>query len=263
MAKVFLNMKIEIKGIIETSLLDWDGKVVTTLFTPRCNFRCPYCQNAGLVLRPDEYKTIPLPGVIEHLLKYRKWLDGICLTGGEPCLYEDIYRFLQKIKQLGFKVKLDTNGAFPDVVKRLIDGGFVDYIAMDVKAPLEDSCELRVVSGEYKTHNAQRTTHNNKYQRAAGVKVDIEKIKKSIKIIMESGIDYEFRTTVVPILHTPEDVLAIAGWIKGARKYSLQNFSNKKVMDRDFKKIIPYKKEELEEMKKLISSLVGECVVRS
>lgn len=237
-----IYMNIEIKGMIETSLLDWDGKVVTTLFTPRCNFRCPYCQNAGLVLHPEKDKTIPLPRILEHLSKYKKWIDGICLTGGEPCLYQDIDVFLKEFKQCGSKVKLDTNGAFPGIVKMLISKGLVDYIAMDVKAPIEEE--------------------KTKYQKATGVKVDIKKIKESIKIIMESGIDYEFRTTVVPTLHSAEDVLAIARYINGANKYGLQNFSNKEPMNPDFKKIDPYRKEDLEEMKKAVLQFVGECVVR-
>ncbi|OIN97152.1 anaerobic ribonucleoside-triphosphate reductase activating protein [Candidatus Desantisbacteria bacterium CG1_02_38_46] len=253
-----------IKGIIETSLLDWEGKVVTTLFTPGCNFRCPYCQNAGLVLRPRRYKTISLSTIADHLLKYKNWIDGICLTGGEPCLYEDIDEFLQEIKRLKFGVKLDTNGAFPEVIERLIRKKLVDYVAMDVKAPIENSSKLEAQSSKLKDDVVAGLAlqKETKYQKATGIKVDIEKIKESINIIMKSKIDYEFRTTVVPTLHTPEDILAIARWINGAKKYSLQNFSNKEPMNPDFKKIIPYKREELEEMKNLAFPLVKECVVR-
>jgi pyruvate formate lyase activating enzyme len=189
------------------------------------------------------------------LSKYKKWLDGICLTGGEPCLYGDIDEFLNEIRHLGFRVKLDTNGGFPEVVKKLIQKKLVDFVAMDIKAPIEDSLKLIAHSSKLKDGAA--------YEKATGVKVDIEKIKKSIKIIMGSGIDYEFRTTVVPALHSAGDILAIAEHIKGAKKYSLQNFSNKEPMDPDFKKIIPYGKEKLEEIRKLVLPLVKECAVKS
>jgi pyruvate formate lyase activating enzyme len=254
-------MKIEIRGIIETSLLDWEGKVVTTLFVPRCNFRCPFCQNADLILNPGKNKKIPLPVIIEHLLKYKKWLDGICLTGGEPCLYEDIDKFLHEIKQLGFKVKLDTNGSFPDIVRGLISNKLVDFIAMDIKAPLEDSREPEIRNAS-EEDSREYKIYSKKYEKVTGVRIDKEKIEDSIHMIMESGIDYEFRTTVVPTLHTIEDILAIAKRIKGARKYCLQNFSNREPMDKNLKEITPYKKEELEEMKKPVSLFVVECAVR-
>jgi len=239
-------MKLEIRGMIENSLLDWDGKVVSTLFVPRCNFRCPYCQNSGLVLYPEKYPVIPVSVIQEHLLKYRNWIDGICLTGGEPCLYEDIDLFLEEIKKLGMKIKLDTNGAFPEVIKKLFEKNLVDYIAMDIKSSFENSLDRE----------------KTKYEEAAGVKVDTNRIKESIRIIMESGIEYEFRTTVVPVLHTAEDITAIARYIKGARKYCLQNFSSREVMRAKFKKVVPYKLEELEEMRKLSLVFVKECIVR-
>jgi len=238
-------MKIEIRGIIYISMLDWDGKIVTTLFTPRCNFRCPFCHNFELVLHPEKHKKIPFSDILYHLDKYKKWIDGICLTGGEPCIYDNIDDFLIKIRKCKPRVKLDTNGSFPNVLEKLIRKKLVDYVAMDIKTRLDD-CGTSV-----------------NYETASGLeKVEKNKIKKSIKLIMASGINYEFRTTVVPGLHTSEDILAIASFIKGAKKYCLQNFSQSETLDPSYRKIQPYEKKDLEEMKNLVSGYVKECVVR-
>lgn len=234
-------MKIEIKGFIENSLLDWEGMIVSTLYTPHCNFKCPYCQNAGLVLNPDQYETVPLEKIINFLTKRKDWIEGICLSGGEPCLFEDLPDFLHKIRRAtGVKVKLDTNGTSPELLKSLIRNRLIDYVAMDIKAPLEQ----------------------DKYNKAVGVKVELKKIKESIKIIMKSGINYEFRTTVVPTLHTEEDIVEIARYIKGAGKFALQNFSNKEVLDPKFKEIKPYTREDLKRMAKLATPYVSVCRVR-
>ena len=233
-------MKIEIKGFIETSMLDWEGMIISTLYVPYCNFRCPYCQNSGLVLSPQQYETIPLEKITDFLVKKKDWIEGICLTGGEPCLFKDLPDFLKKIRETEAKIKLDTNGAFPEMLKKVIKEKLIDYVAMDIKAPIEE----------------------DKYNQSAGIKVDLSKIKESIEIIMTSDIDYEFRTTVVPTLHTQEDIVEIARYIQGAKKYALQNFSNKEVMNPSFKEIKPYRREELKKMAKLASPYVTICKVR-
>jgi len=235
-------MKILIKGMIETSLLDWDGKIVSTLYTPYCNFRCPYCQNAGLVLNPDQYETVPFEVISNFLTSHRNWIDGICLTGGEPCLFEDLPEFLKKIRNLGMEIKVDTNGTSPEMLKRVIDMGLVDYVAMDIKAPLNFDA----------------------YKESARIKSKelFDRVRESVNLIIDSEIDYEFRTTVVPSLHSEEDILEIAQEIKGAKKYALQNFSNRETMDPEFQKIVPYKIEELEEIRKLSLPYVQCCVVR-
>jgi len=239
-------MKIEIRGIVYISMLDWEGKIVTTLFTPRCNFRCPFCHNAELVLHPKKHRKIPLFDILYHLDKYKKWIDGICLTGGEPCMYEDIDDFLVEIRKCKPKVKLDTNGSFPKTVARLIKKKLIDYVAMDIKTRLDDC----------------GTSAN--YETASGLKkIEKSDIKKSIKLIMGSGINYEFRTTVVPGIHTTEDILAIANHIKGAKKYYLQNFAASEALDPAYRKIQPYEKNDLEEMRDLAGKLVKECMVRS
>jgi len=228
--------------MIETSLLDWDGKIVSTLYTPYCNFRCPYCQNAGLVLNPGQYETIPFEVISNFLINHRNWIDGICLTGGEPCFFEDLPEFLEKIRNLGMEIKLDTNGTFPKMLQRVIDRGLVNYVAMDIKAPL----------------------NFNAYEESTRIKSKelLEKVRESIRLIIHSGVDYEFRTTVVPSLHSEEDILEIAREIGRAKKYALQNFSNRETMDPEFQKISPYKIEELEKICELCLQYVQCCVVR-
>lgn len=235
-------MKISIKGFIETSMLDWEGKIVSTLYVPYCNFRCPYCQNSGLVLNPDEYETIPFEVIEEHLVKHKGWIDGICLTGGEPCLYEDLIDFIKKIRCIGMQVKLDTNGTFPEVLKEIFDMDIINYLAMDIKGALEPES----------------------YNNSVGTKNEtlLQKVKESIKIIMDSKIDYEFRTTVVPTLHAKEDIERIAQYIKGAKKYALQNFKPQETLDPDYMKIQPYNSEEIKKICDCVSNYVGNCVIR-
>ncbi|MFH1783821.1 MAG: anaerobic ribonucleoside-triphosphate reductase activating protein [bacterium] len=233
-------MKIEIKGFLETSMINWEGMIVSVLYTSHCNFRCPYCQNPSLVLEPEQLETVPVAKIASFLIKKKGWVEGICLTGGEPCMFADLPDFLKKIRATGAKIKLDTNGAFPEMLEKLIDEKLVDYIAMDVKAPLDEE----------------------KYSKAAGGKVDIARIKKSIDIIRNSGLEYEFRTTVVPTIVDEDDIMEIAKYLKGSKKYALQNFSTKEVLEASFKKIKPYKREVLEDIVKKISPFFEKCMVR-
>ena len=186
---------MEIKGFQETSFLDWDGKIVSTLYVAGCNFRCPFCHNSGLIERPQEYATIPQERIDNFLTERKDFIDGICLTGGEPTLYKDqgLFEFLEHIKDLGLKIKLDTNGTDPECLDQLIAKKLVDYMAMDVKGPLDQ-----------------------RYDRLSGVKTDLAKIEQSIKLIRESGLPYEFRTTVVPTLLDVPDIKDIAQSLAGA-----------------------------------------------
>ncbi len=235
-------MKIKIKGFIQNSLLDWEGKIVSTLYTPYCNFKCPYCQNSGLVLNPDQYDTVSFETIADYLSEHRDWVDGVCLTGGEPCFFEDLPDFIKRIRHVGMQVKLDTNGTFPGMLRRVLDINIVDYVAMDIKAPLD-----------FQAYSKSAGTKNGKL---------LEKVKESIKLIMKSGVDYEFRTTVVPTLHEKADIVKIAKHIEGASKYALQNFSNRETLDPEFEKIKPYDIEELKEMCERASSYVKVCLVR-
>lgn len=235
-------MKIVIKGFIETSFLDWEGMIVSTLYVPYCNFRCPYCQNAGLVLDPKQYQTIPSEFIMNYLIEHKEWIDGVCLTGGEPCLYEDLVDFIKKIRAIDMKLKLDTNGTFPEVLKKVLALGIVNFIAMDVKGPLEEEA----------------------YSNCMGVKNEtlLEKVKESIDIIMNSNIDYEFRTTVVPTLHKKEDVQKIAQYIKGAKRYALQNFTPQDTLNPDYLKVKPYSKDKMDEIYRLVFPYVNESRLR-
>ena len=191
-----------LKGIQKTTLLDYPEKLACTVFTGGCNFRCPFCHNASLVMRPAEVEELSEELFFAYINKRKGLLDGVCITGGEPLLNKDIEEFISRIKSLGFLVKLDTNGAFPDRLEVLLDKGLVDYVAMDVK------------------------NSPSKYALTAGLedKLDISAIERSIKLIMDKAPDYEFRTTVVRELHTPQDIEDITKWLCGTRRYFLQKY---------------------------------------
>lgn len=218
-----------IKGIQKTSLVDYEPYTVSTIFTGGCNFKCPYCQNPNLVRGFEKQSDINEDEVIEFLISRKKWLDGICITGGEPCIHEALPDFIKKVREKlkGFKVKLDTNGTNPEMLKKLIDNSLIDYVAMDYKAPLK------------------------KYAKAAGIKVDITNIMKTVDILFNSKIGYEFRTTILPKLHSREDVSQMAKELSGGKIFYLQNFrSNVPLLDKRFEGLSGFSKQELEAMAK-------------
>lgn len=189
-----------IKGFQKLTLLDYPGKTACTVFTGGCNYRCPFCHNAGLVTKLDT-EIISEGEVLSHLKKRQGILDGVAISGGEPLLQGDIEEFLQKIKELGYSIKLDTNGSFPDKLKSIIDKGLCDYVAMDIKNSKE------------------------RYNETIGIdNFDISLMEKSVEILRGSDVDFEFRTTVTKNFHTMEDIEKIGEWIKGTEKYYLQNF---------------------------------------
>ena len=194
---------MDISGIQKLTLLDYPGVVACTLFTAGCNFRCPFCHNAGLVL-PDrlEEASISEDEVMSFLKKRVGMLDGVAITGGEPLLHADMPEFLGKIKNLGYKIKLDTNGSNPKLLRNIVEAGLVDRVAMDIKnAPDE-------------------------YEKTAGCGVDMAKIAESKDFLLSGTCDYEFRTTVVKGIHTKESLIAAAKWISGAKEYYLQQFKD-------------------------------------
>ena len=195
---------MDLKGFLDVSFVDWDGKVCSVVFLSRCNFRCPFCHNVNLVLYPETLETIPFEIIEKNLKRQKDWIDGVCITGGEPTLNSTLPDLCSKIKKMGFLVKLDTNGTNPTMLKELVDSKLVDYIAMDIKAPLT----------------------LEKYSKATDVNTEklLENVKKSIQILKESNIDYEFRTTVVPTLHKVDDVKQICQSLQGCKKYVLQEF---------------------------------------
>ncbi len=193
-------IKMLIKGFQKLTLLDFPGRTACTVFTGGCNLRCPFCHNALLVTeKNDDY--FDESEIFEHLKKRRNVLDGVAVTGGEPLLQKDIERFLYEIKEEGFAVKLDTNGCYPEKLEGILQLGLADYVAMDIK-----NCP-------------------EKYAETVGVKnFDIAPVEKSIELLKNSGVDYEFRTTVTANFHTADDIEALAKWIEGAPRYFLQNF---------------------------------------
>lgn len=191
---------MQINGFQKLTLLDFPGKVACILFTPGCNFRCPFCHNASLVTHIDG-ERIEEEEILSYLKKRQGLLDGVVVTGGEPTLQGDLSDFLGKVKALGYAVKLDTNGTSPEKLKFLIEQGLVDYVAMDVKNTAA------------------------KYPITAGCRAAVlDKVEESIDFLLTDAVDYEFRTTVTAELHTPQDIGDIAKRIKGAKRYFLQNF---------------------------------------
>lgn len=191
---------MQIHGLNKTTLLDYPGVVASVVFTGLCNFRCPFCHNADLVLNPGSQPIISEEAVFEHLDRRKGIVKGVCITGGEPTLQADLKDFIIKLKERDLLVKLDTNGYRPQVIEALLKEGIIDYIAMDIKSSPE------------------------RYSEAAGIAADTDIIRQSIDIIMNSGIDYEFRTTVVRELHDADTFLKIGELISGADKYYLQTY---------------------------------------
>ena len=190
-------------GIQKLTLLDYPGTVACTVFTLGCNMRCPFCHNSLLVTKADEAEVYPEEEFFKFLGKRRGILDGVCVTGGEPLIHSDAGEFIAKIKAMGFKVKLDTNGSFPDRLEEILKSGNVDYVAMDIKNSPE------------------------KYAMTIGLEnYDLSEIEKSKNYLLENHVDYEFRTTIVREFHEPEDLKKIGEWIRGAKHYYLQNFED-------------------------------------
>lgn len=192
-----------IQGLQKLTLLDFPGKVACTVFTAGCNFRCPFCHNASLVIDTHQNPKIPVEDIFSFLQKRKGVLDGVCVTGGEPLIQHGIGDFLRKIREMGYLVKLDTNGSFPDKLQRMVEEGLVDYVAMDLKNSREH------------------------YGRTIGIEgYDTGKVEQSVTYLMKGRIPYEFRTTVVQEFHQRSDFEAIGQWIRGADRYFLQQFED-------------------------------------
>lgn len=192
---------MRIQGFQKLTLLDFPGKVACILFTEGCNFRCPFCHNAALVSHVDPSARLQEEEILGQLEKRKGILDGVCITGGEPLLQSGLEELLCKLKAMGFSVKLDTNGSFPERLKAIVEAGLVDYVAMDIKNSRE------------------------KYAQTVGLhSFSIDPIEESVAFLLAGKVPFEFRTTVTQELHTPEDIAAIADWIRGAPAYYIQNF---------------------------------------
>ncbi len=219
------DYEMEIKGFAKSTLIDWEGKVASTIWIAGCNLRCPYCYATDLVLNPAKLPTIPLEEVLDFLKEKKGWIDGVVICGGEPTIHSDLPQFIQNFKKIPIAVKLDTNGTNPGLLKSLIKDGLLDYVAMDLKAPL-----------------------NSKYNQAAGSEVNLEKIKETIDVLLNCDLDYEFRTTVCPVFIGKDDIIKMAGSVKSARKYILQQFKPGECMNKEMNKTTPYTTQQLEDI---------------
>lgn len=225
-----------IAGFEKNTLLDYPGKVASIIFTYGCNLRCPYCHNPELVIHPCQKENLYSEDYILDYLKHREGLiDALVITGGEPTLQSDLIPFIKRVKELGILVKLDTNGILDDIVEDIIKQDIVDYWAMDIKYPSE---------------------YFNEYG------LDSKSIKKSIEMIMNSGKEYEFRTTYVKGIHSIEDAKSIGKMIKGAKNYYIQNFRKGKTINPKLNESNSFTEKELEEIKKVISPYVKKVKIR-
>lgn len=194
-------MHMRICGLQKLAMVDFPGKLAATVFTGGCNLRCPFCHNALLVTRLAESPSLSEEDILSFLDSRKNLLDGMVLSGGEPLMQPGCTDFLQKVRDLGLSIKVDTNGCYPEVLRDILNRGLVDYVAMDIK------------------------NRRKKYAETVGIpNFDLSPIEESIQILKTSGVDYEFRTTVVQELHTADDIRAIAQWVQGAPTYALQKF---------------------------------------
>jgi pyruvate formate lyase activating enzyme len=230
----FLYFKMKFAAIQRTSAIDFPGRVCSILFTAGCMFRCPYCHNPELI---EGSNSLDESEIMKKLLERKNLVDAVSLTGGEVTLQSELPSFLQKLKKEGFTTKIDTNGVHPEMVKTVLP--LLDFIAMDVKA----------VDAEH-------------YEKTVKVPVKFENIRKSISLIMDSGIEYEFRTTLVPVLFPKEKIEQLGELLKGAKKLVLQQFVPTKTLDPSFQNEKPYTREELQEIKKKLEKYVDDVEIR-
>lgn len=221
-------------------MLDWDGKVACTIYLAGCNFRCPYCHNRDIVLHPDSVEKLDEDSIMQYIEENNDFLDGAVISGGECTLDSDLVRLIRRIRGLNLDIKIDTNGTRPDVLDDIIGAGLVQKVAMDIKAPLDDIA----------------------YSTVAGVPVNTDDIRRSIGIIMDSGIDYEFRTTVVPVLTKMQDVESICKDIRGAKCYCLHQFRPAVTLDDRLEVLDPYPESTLLKMGDIAKRYVKQVRIR-
>jgi len=215
---------VEIKGLEKFSSRDFPGHISSTVFLGGCTFRCPYCHNADLVLRPETIPSLAADYFLSYLDGRKGWLEAVCFTGGEPLLHEDLEELIRVVRERGLLVKIDTNGSFPDRLEGLLALGLVDRVAMDIKAPLE------------------------RYREVTRSNVDLERIVRCADLLRESGVKHTFRTTVVPGLVGKDDVTKIGEWLNGAAHYVVQQFVPQTTIDPAYLEVKPFGRAQLEEM---------------
>lgn len=228
---------VEIKGIEKFSSRDFPGHISSTVFLGGCTFRCPYCHNADLVLRPETIPSLAADYFLSYLDGRKGWLEAVCFTGGEPLLHEDIEELIRVVRERGLLVKIDTNGSFPDRLEGLLALGLVDRVAMDIKAPLE------------------------RYREVTRSNVDLERIVRCADLLRESGVKHTFRTTVVPGLVGKDDVTKIGEWLNGAAHYVVQQFVPQTTIDPAYLEVKPFGRAQLEEIAAAARPYFGEVRV--
>lgn len=234
---------MEIAGYIKTSLIEWPGKIASVIFVPGCNFRCPFCHNADLVdiQKSAKRKEMKEETLFLDLVRRKKWIDAVVITGGEPTLQGDLQKFLKRIKKMGFLVMVQTNGTKPEIINELISQKLVDYLAMDIKGDFEN------------------------YGKFINVKIDVSVIKQSIKIISGSGIEHEFRTTVVPGLHNLVNLTRLAKQMKKETKNSpwyLQQFRPVNTLDPKYMKTESFSTRQMEDFQKALQKVLPHIYLR-
>jgi pyruvate formate lyase activating enzyme len=229
---------MHIRGLQKMTLLDYPGKVACTVFLGGCNFRCPFCHNPDLVFASASESGISEQDFFEFLSKRKGFLDGVCITGGEPMLEKELEDFIARIREMGFLVKLDTNGSFPERLKHLVDNRLVNYVAMDIKNSREN------------------------YGPTIGIPdYDIKAIEQSVVILMEGSVPYEFRTTLVREYHTLSDMHAIGAWLQGCQPYFLQTFVDSgNLLGKE--PLTAFSQEEMESFKNLLKSYIEAISIR-
>ena len=226
---------ISIKGFLETSFVDWPGNICSVIVLPSCNFRCRYCHNTDLVLRPGELENIDFHSILKRLSELKGWIDGVCVSGGEPTLHSSLPKVLSALKKEGFSVKLDTNGSNPKKLLSLMEDGLVDFVAMDVKSSLDETSYCTIT----------QTPHM------------LESVKKSIRILLQGKVPHEFRCTVVPSYHGAEDIYKLAMELNGAKRLRIQNFNPTQTLDPSLQTLKPFAEADICHMQEKVNKLIS------
>jgi pyruvate formate lyase activating enzyme len=227
-----------IAGYIPTTMIDWPGRLASVIFLPQCNLKCRFCHAGSLLKAPAE--TIPLEAVLAHVAEREGWIDGIVICGGEPTIWPTLPRLCEAIREAGLRVKLDTNGTYPDRVAALVEAGLVDAVSMDLKAPLDD-----------------------RYRTTCGAPdLDVAAIGRTVDLLMGSHVDYEFRTTVCPALHEESEIRAMGERIAGAARWVLQRFEPADALDPYLREVNPYRPAEMEGLAQIGRAYVHRCQIR-
>jgi pyruvate formate lyase activating enzyme len=222
-----------VKGFIETSFLDWKERLSSVIFLGGCNFRCPYCHNKELVLNHTAMEDIPMEYIIASLRKYKNWVDRVVITGGEPTISMSLFGLIGQLKSEKMRIKLDTNGSNPQILKGLVNDGLIDYVAMDVKGPID------------------------RYSRWCGINVDTRRVRESIEFLLEGSIDYEFRMTLVPFLHREDDVYEVASFVQKAKKFFIQEFRPECTLNPAYMRIQPFSPDKIERIRTTVAEIMA------